>query len=165
MVDIFLRCDKRGLGQTLVVARDFDLFAVFVHLFEVVVVGCEFLELFLKLALHLGSNLVGALGDNAHGLIYITCLLRELNHVAGDGGHRGVAFFEIHLNLCFGELFALFYVEVRVWQQRESVFYISLGNLVDVVGFFAIAAVGVVVDKGIVLVDHVAETVGFTLLD
>lgn len=103
MVDVLLCGDEGRFGKTLVVAGDFDLLTVFAYFLKVVVVGGEFLKFLFELGLHLGGNLIGTLSDDAYCFVHIAGLLGELNHVAGDGGHRSVVFLEFHLDLSFGE--------------------------------------------------------------
>lgn len=95
VLDVLLGGDEGGLGQTLVVARYFDLLAVFAYFLKVVVVGSELLEFLFEVRLHLCGNLIGTLGDDAYGFVHIAGVFGELNHVAGDSGERGVAFLEI----------------------------------------------------------------------
>ncbi len=99
-VEILLGGDEGGLGEFLVVAGDFDLLAVFAYLLEVVVERCKLLELLFKIVAHLGCNLIGALGDDADGLVDVAGGLGHLDQVAGDGVERGVGFLVVHLYWC-----------------------------------------------------------------
>ena len=76
VVDVLLSSDKGGFWQTLVVAGDFNLFAVFAYFFEGVVVGSEFLKFLFEIAFHLGGYLIGALRDDAYGFIDVAGLFR-----------------------------------------------------------------------------------------
>lgn len=99
-VEILLGGDEGGLGKLLVVAGYFDLLAVLGDFLEVVVERSEFLELFLKVVLHLAGDLVGALGDDANGFIDVAGVFGEFYHVTGDSVKRGIAFLVVH-DLCF----------------------------------------------------------------
>lgn len=96
VVDVLLGGDEGGLGKLLVVAGYFDLLAVLGDFLEVVVERSEFLELFLKVVLHLAGDLVGALGDDANGFIDVAGVFGELNQVACDGVEGGVCLLVVH---------------------------------------------------------------------
>lgn len=99
VVHVFLGGNQGGLGQTLVVARNLDLFAVLRHFFHAFC-GCsggELGEFLLEVMLHLHGYLVCALGDDAHGLVDVAGVGRQLDHVASDGVERGVDFLVVHM--------------------------------------------------------------------
>ena len=95
--DILLCSNQGGLGELLVVTGNLNLLAVLGNLLQVVVEGSEFLELLVKLVLHLAGDLVGAFGDDAYGLVDIAGILAEIHHVTGDGVERGVCLLVVHL--------------------------------------------------------------------
>ena len=97
VLGVFLSGDKSGLGQTLVVTRDFDLLAVFCHFFHSVVERFEFLELLLEFVFHLHSDLIGAFGDDAHGFVDVAGIGRKLDHVTGDSVERCICLFVVHI--------------------------------------------------------------------
>ena len=97
VLEVFLCGDEGGLGELLVVARDFNLLAVFGYFLEVVVERCEFLELLLEVVLHLAGNLVGALGDDAYGFVDVAGGFGHLHKVACGGVERSVSFLVVHI--------------------------------------------------------------------
>ena len=94
---ILLGGNQRGLGEFLVVLRNLNLLTVLVDFLKVVVQGSKLLKLLLKVSLHLGSNLVGALADDANGLVDVTRGLGHLNDVMHCSGEWRIRLLVIHI--------------------------------------------------------------------
>lgn len=97
VLHIFLCGDKHRLRQFFVVARDFDLLAVFVHLFGGVGERRKLLEFLLEVVLHLHGNLIGTFGDDAHRFVDVAGIGRHLDHVTSDSVEGSVYFLVIHI--------------------------------------------------------------------
>ena len=147
-VDVLLGSDQSGFGQLFVVARDFDLLAVFGHFFEVVVKRGKLLKLFFEVVAHGAGDLVSAFGNDADGFVDVAGGLGEFHQVAGYGVKRSVSFRVVH--------FAV---------RCILVVYVFACNGEDIIGLFAVGAVGVVVDEGVVFIDHFAEAFFLALVD
>jgi len=101
ILKILLSGDECGLGQLLVVLRDLNLLAVLTDFLKSVIHSGKFLELFLQIRLHLGSNLVSSLTDDAHGLIDVARGLSHLDNVMHCSGKWRVSLLVIHIYIIF----------------------------------------------------------------
>ena len=129
---------------------DFNLLAVFRDFLKVVVERCELLELFLKVVLHLGSDLIGALGDDAYGLIDVAGVLAHCDEVTCLGVERCVGLLVVHFLYC----------------QSCCLFLgVFTRNLEDILSLVAVRGVGVIVDEGVIFINNLTETVGLAFVD
>ena len=99
VLDVFLGGDESRFREFLVVARNFDLFAVFGYFFEVIVERSELLEFLFEVVAHSAGDLVGTFCDDANGFVDVAGGLGEFHQVSSYGVERSVRFLVVHLPL------------------------------------------------------------------
>lgn len=143
VVDILLCGDERRFGKALVVARNLNLLTVLVHFLKIVVIGSEFLKFLFEIVFHLLTDLIGTFSDDAYSLVDVTCLLRQLDGVAGDCCKRSVCFLVIHRKYILEWRFN----NVVSAGSGSLLLDVAAGDFQNVVGLAAVGSVWVVVDK------------------
>ena len=77
-----VNCHECSLGQSLVVAADFYLLAIFKYLLQRIGSCSKLLKLLVQLLLDICRNLIGALSDDGYALVDITSFFTEVHDVA-----------------------------------------------------------------------------------
>src|SRR5690606_7407271 len=97
----------------LVVLRDFDLFAVFEYLFQIVIVASKLRQFCVKLFFKLYADLVRSLTDDYDRFIKIACWLVQFSQISRNSAIWNVAVFcltHIYLDIFIFKLLKTYFV-------------------------------------------------------